>query len=233
MEKALYVLWDPPGPHEMAPALLDLKPRGLQINLVDDQVIPAWGGALKVEDPPMAGLVSLWLDSARPEARAPFEEVLMARTSRLAGYLVTESEPLTNTTHPPVLGRRTWGFSQLAFLRRPERFTQEEFVATWQAVQTDLAMRTQSTFRYVQNVIWRRLLAGSPPWAGIVEECFPMEAMTDLHSFYDAGGDDQRLAENMRSMLETVSRFQDPGATEVIWTSQFVFRSPWPAPTEG
>lgn len=227
MEKVLYAVWDPPPRAELAAALEALEPRGLQVNLVDSDVVPAWGGHLKVEDPPMDGLVSLWLDTAVDSFRAPFDDLLTRCTSRLAGYLVTESEPLVNRSHPPEPGRRTWGFSQLAFLRRPARLGPEEFVRTWQQVQTAMAMETQSTFRYVQNVVVRALTGDAPPWAAVVEECFPSEAMTDLHVFYDAVGDDGRLADHMRRMAEGVAAFQDPGDTEVIWTSQYFYRSPW------
>jgi len=90
-----------------------------------------------------------------------------------------------------------------------------------------MAIETQSTFRYVQNVVVRPLTPGSPPWAGIVEECFPIEAMTDLHAFYDTDGDQARLSDNMSKMMDAVGRFQDRGSTEVIWTSQYVYRTPW------
>jgi hypothetical protein len=227
MEKVLYVLWAPSSRNELAAALVALEPRGLQINVVDEDVVPAWGGRLKVEDPPMEGMVTVWLDSATARSRSPYEEVLAGATSRMAGYLVTESEPLPNSTRPSRPGERTWGFSQLAFLRRPEWLRPEEFVETWQRIQTTLAMETQSAFRYVQNVVARRLSADAPPWAGIVEECFPIEAMTDLHVFYDAVGDDERLSANMTRMVEAVSQFQDVDSTEVIWTSEYVYRRPW------
>lgn len=234
----MYVLWRPegrPAPewsaamlHGLVADLLALEPRGLQLNLVDGHVVPAWGGGLVVEAPPPEAVVSLWLDTAVPAARQPFETRLAdpGIAARLAGYLVTESEPIVNTAHPAGPGTRTWGFSQVAFLRRPERLAVDEFIDTWHRGQTPVAIETQSTFRYVQNVVARALLPG-PPWAGIVEECFPAEAMTDLHVFYDAVGDEERLARNMTRMMESVGRFTDPGQVEVIWTSQYVLRTPW------
>jgi len=96
----------------------------------------------------------------------------------------------------------------------------------WHRGQTPVAIETQSTFRYVQNVVARPLVPG-PPWAGLVEECFPIEAMTDLHVFYDAVGDDARLARNMERMMESVGRFTDPGQVEVIWTSEYVLHRAW------
>jgi hypothetical protein len=236
MEKAIYVMWRPPGTdgpafaagvrHELAAQLLAVGARGLQLNLVDEDVLPAWGGRLALAHQPPDGVLSLWLDSASPAARRPYEEIMAGYTARLAGYLVTESEPLRNTTHPPQAGQRTWGFAQIAFLRRPAALTVDEFLERWLEGQTAVAVETQSTFRYVQNVVSRPLTPEDPPLAGIVEECFPIEAMTDLHSFYDAVGDDERLAKNMERMMDSVGRFSDPGQIEVIWTSQFVLLDP-------
>lgn len=54
---------------------------------------------------------------------------------------------------------------------------------------TPVAIRTQNTEAYVQNIVEEVLTDGSPEVAGIVEEHFPMAAMTDPHVFYGSGGD--------------------------------------------
>lgn len=236
----MYVLWRPTSRNDsdwssflreqVAPRILDCTTgiRGLQLNLVDEHVIPAWGGSLVVDGPPPSGVVSVWLDTAVPAVRQPLETLLAGPevSGRLAGFLVTESEPLVNVAHHPVPGTRTWGFAQVAFLRRPDRLSPEEFIDAWHNGQTPVAIDTQSTFRYVQNVVARPLVPG-PPWVGLVEECFPIEAMTDLHVFYDSVGDDEQLGRNMSRMMESVGRFTDPGQVEAIWTSQYVVRDAW------
>ena len=122
------------------------------------------------------------------------------------------------------VGTRTDGFANIAFLRRPERLSVAEWLDGWQNGQTPVAIETQSTFGYTQNVVVRPVTIDAPRFDGIVEELFPPEAMTDLHAFFDATGDDDKLARNMARMGESTARF---GATEnidVVPTSQYVYR---------
>ena len=209
--------------HDVADALLALDVRGLQINVADDAVTPAVI-RIKELDPQMEAVVSVWLDTVMDAARQPVDEVLTVATARLAGYLVTESVPLPNTTRGAPLGTRTDGFANIAFLRRPERLSVAEWLDAWQNGQTPVAIETQSTFGYTQNVVVRPVTIDAPRFDGIVEELFPPEAMTDLHAFFDATGDDDKLARNMARMGESTARF---GATEnidVVPTSQYVYR---------
>ncbi len=144
---------------------------------------------------------------------------------RWHGYLVTEAEPLRNTTTPTGRDGRVPGFAQLVTLIRPEGLSWGEWRRLWQGAHTPVAIGTQSTFRYVQNVVFRALAAGAPPYAAIVEECFPAEAATDLHVFFDAVGDDARLARHMAAMSESCDRFMD-GAAPVAWTAEYLFDDP-------
>jgi hypothetical protein len=66
-----------------------------------------------------------------------------------------------------------------------------------------------------------------PAFDGIVEELFPPEALTDLHAFFDAVGDDEKLQRNMTAMGESTDRFGASESIDVVPTSQYVFRSPF------
>jgi hypothetical protein len=114
------------------------------------------------------------------------------------------------------------GFAQLVGLTRPARLSWAEWRRIWQGGHTSVAINTQSTFRYVQNVVFRAVTAGAPGLAAIVEECFPIEAARDLHVFFDAVGDDARLARHMAAMSESCDRFMD-GADPVAWTTEWLF----------
>jgi len=229
----VYVLWRDDGDavaafaerltSEVAPALLALGVRGLQVNVADDAVAAA---VIRVQelDPQMEAVVSVWMDTAMDSMRRPVEDVLRRAGARVAGYLVTESVPLPNTIRPAPLGERTDGFANIAFLRRPDRLSVGDWLDAWQNGQTLVAIETQSTFGYTQNVVVRAVTPDAPHFDGIVEELFPPEALTDLHAFFDATGDDDRLARNMARMGESTARF---GATEnidVVPTSQYVYR---------
>ena len=105
--------------------LAKLGARGLTLHLSDRaDVADVLRARISKLAAPVSGLVSFWLDSA--DERAPLERVLAEATSRLAGYLVVESVPLRNTTHPAPLGRRTPGVVMLALIERPERLAWED-----------------------------------------------------------------------------------------------------------
>jgi hypothetical protein len=175
----------------------------------------------------MEAVVSVWVDTAMDLARHPIETVLAGAASTVAGYLVTESTPLRNTARRADRGARTDGFANLAFLRRPARLTPAAWLDAWQNGHSQLAVDTQSTFGYTQNVVVRPVTEDAPPFDGIVEELFPPEALTDLHAFFDAVGDDEKLTRNMTAMGESTARFGASESIDVVPTSQYVFASPF------
>ncbi len=204
------------------PALLDQGARSVQVNLTD----PALGHPFGVEpDPGSAQIhaaVSVWVDSAEGSRAAAVLPDAGNGGAEWHGWLVCEAEPLTNRAHPPGPDRRVPGFAQLVALTRPGRLSWGEWRHIWQGAHTSVALNTQSTFRYVQNVVFRALTSGAPAFAAVVEECFPIEAATDLHVFFDAIGDEAKLARHMAAMSESCDRFMD-GADPVAWTTEWVY----------
>ena len=49
-----------------------------------------------------------------------------------------------------------------------------------------------------------------------------MAAATDLHVFFDAVGDDAKLARRMAAMSDSCDRFMD-GVAPVAWTAEYLF----------
>lgn len=234
MEKTVYALWAPPDEHvavgrrvrdELVGSLLATGgPRGLQVNVVDDEVVPSpWTPAAAPGEATLAAVVNLWVDSARDAARRPLDRAVESLGVRWAGWLVSESEPLAA---PAAAGARRDGFAQMVLLRRPGRLDPVEWRRRWQEGHTDVAIETQSSFRYVQNLVVRPLHEDSPPVAAIVEECFPAAAMTDVGAFYDAGDDAELLRDRMDTMVASVSRFLDVGTDPLVWTSEYVVLPP-------
>jgi len=238
VEKVVYVLWRDGGTRVEAwsaglraagaGVLPEAGALGVQVNVADEAVAPALLRMAEI-DPQMEAVVSVWVDSARSAARGPLDDALAAvpGTERVEAYLVTESEPLPNTAHPVAPGERTPGFANLAFLRRPRDMTPEAWIAAWHDGHTQVAIDTQSTFGYVQNVVARPLTPGAPAVDGIVEELFPIEALTDMHAFFDAP-DDAELARRMGLMAESTSRFGADRALDLVPTSRYVLSTPSP-----
>jgi len=230
VEKLLYVIWKPDdvpierfrsallGP--TARGLIAAGTRGLTVTLADEQALP--GLQITQMPQPLTGVVSVWLDTALN--RAPVEAALARVTARLAGYLALESVPLVNTRHVSPLGERTPGLYTVAFLEKPDALTYDEWLQRWQGQHTALAIETQSTFLYIQNVLGRALTAGAPPWVAIVEEAFPAEAATDPMVFYGAGGSPERLQEHQRRMMASCERFIDFNRFETHPMSAYILQ---------
>ena len=230
MEKLLYVIWKPDEVSmerfrsdllgATAHELIAAGARGLAVTLADERALP--GLRITQMRQPLAGMVSVWLDTALN--RAPVEEALARVTARLAGYLALESVPLVNTRYVSPLGERTPGLYTVAFLEKPDALTYDEWLQRWQGQHTALAIETQSTFLYIQNVLVRAFTADAPPWVAIVEEAFPAEAATDPMVFYNAGGSPERLKEHQRRMMESCERFIDFNRFETHPMSAYVLQ---------
>jgi hypothetical protein len=176
--------------------------------------------------PQIDGFLSLWVDSAIEKFRKPFDQVIETAVARMAGYLVTESQPIRNTRFPVAPGERTPGFSQLAFLKRPPRLTQEAWLDTWHNHHTQVAIDTQDNFLYVQNVVVRPLTHAAPVYDAIVEECFPAAAMTDPYAFFNAVGDEDKFQRHVQAMMESCQRFIDFDKIDVVPSSQYIIKTP-------
>jgi hypothetical protein len=59
----------------------------------------------------------------------------------------------------------------------------------------------------------------------MVEECFPEEAMTDEHVFFDAVGDPRKFEENVQKIMAGVNGFVDIDTIDVFPTSQYIIKS--------
>lgn len=229
MEKLVYALWKGSEDYKdfnkrllgpLRKKLVKLGADRLQINVVDDTVAP--GAPLRQENlrPGPSALVSFWVNSSH--IRGPFEKALEAEAPRIAGYAVTESTVLPITkVHKD--GDRTKGFSQIALIQCPPRVTRDYYLDTWLGSHTQVGVETQSNFYYCQNIVNRVLTAGSPHWISIVEECFPIEAMTDAQAFYDAAGDQAKFEQRLDRMMSSCGRFIDVDKIDVLITSEFRF----------
>jgi hypothetical protein len=202
--------------------LLEAGVRKLQFNVVDDDVAPANGLRIEATRPAFDGLVSLWVDSA--VYRQPLEEIIARHCSHYAGYLVTESEPIVNTRYRAPVGERTEGMAQVVFLQKPSRLDFQDWIDIWHGSHTQIAIDTQSTFGYRQNVIVRTMTYGAAVYDAIIEELFPPEAMSDPNAFYAAGDDDKLREDRQRIMIESCARFIDFDKIDCIPTSEYIMK---------
>jgi hypothetical protein len=232
MEKVLYPVWKSAELggdefrdillNELGPALLELGVRGLRVAVVDSEVKAAAGLRMENCRPVMDAMISVWMDST--VYRAPIEAAIESSVARMVGYLVTESEPIPNTEHPVTEGERTFGMCQVVFLQRPRRLSEQQWLDIWHGSHTQVAIDTQSTFGYRQNVIARPMTYGAPPFDAIIEEHFPPEAMSSAQAFYGANSEEEMQA-HLKAMVESCTRFIDFDKIDVIPASEYTLKA--------
>jgi hypothetical protein len=207
----------------VADALLGLGIAGLSVNVRDSAVRHSLM-TLTTLDPPVAAVVSLWTQQSYGQQTTAALDLLAAECEQLGAYLVTESVPLKA---PPVESRsRTPGLANIALLRRPDGLDQATWLNRWQLSHTSVAIETQSTFGYTQNWVVRTLTPDAPGIAGIVEELFPAEAITDLKAFFGAA-DDNDLQDRLGRMVASTTAFGANENIDTVPTSRYVFKTPF------
>jgi hypothetical protein len=243
VQKLMYAVWRNPEEDpavfaerlrtSFADRLLGLPVLGLRVNVVDAEVLPGAGLApdglrRAMIEPQMEAVVSLWVHSATPYRFAEVAEAMREVGERIAGYVVVESEPIPTPIEAAPLDGRGAGFSQLAFIQRSENQDADAWRRRWLDHHTAVAVETQSTFGYRQNLVVYALQDDGPAWAAIVEEEFPIEALTDWHVLYATDGDPRILEEHSGRMSASTSTFIDLAAgLDVLPTSSFLRRDPF------
>jgi hypothetical protein len=218
--KLVYALWGSDlnsalTAPELRVALGDAGATRLQLNLDDADVAQA---KLRITtfDAPVQAVASVWTERSEHAV----SELLVTAAERCSGWEVTEQVPLAPP--PPADGERYPALAQVAFLRIPAELDAGEWQRRWQGQHTAVAMQTQATFGYVQNRVLRPVL-GADRVDAVVEELFPMAAMTDVHAFYGSGGDDAELQRRLGLMIESVTSFGAHTNLDVVPTSRYVY----------
>ena len=234
MEKLIYPLWRAPDVsadgfrdnllQQLSPQLQAMPGiRGIRL-CVADSAVAAAAGRIMANNPPLPDAVlSLWVDDSG--AATTWEGLIDNQVSHRSAYQVVESEPLPNqAVHPSQAGERLYGMCHVVFFRKPEAMARDHWLEIWQGSHTAVAIETQSTFGYRQNVVVRTLDAHSEYFDAIVEENFPPGAMTSDHDFYDSAGDEELLQQRMTAMMESCVRFIDFESIDVIPMSEYLLK---------
>jgi hypothetical protein len=215
MEKLVYLLWRESSEETDAfarrlvsavgPKLCASGARQVAVNAAHREADLARTVPIRDSGPQFAGLVSFWLGCV--DDAPAYEAILRDGAARAAGYLVTESVPrdFDQRTWPD--GVRSPGVKMISVFEQPARLTRAEFIARWHGSHTPLSLEVHPLWRYVRNVVARRLTDGAPDYAGIVEEHVrELADLTDPARFY--GGKD-KMAANIQRILADARSFLD------------------------
>ena len=195
-------------------ALAEVGVETLQVNVQDAAV----EGALAlqhVETPIESVLVTSGGDPSGVLA------ILNAYAHHVVGWEVDARVVLP----PPRVGNgnRAPVMAQLAFLRCPDSMPYDEWLAYWQGPHTPVAVETQGTVGYVQNRVIKALTPDTPQVDAIVEELFPMAALTDMHAYYGSSGDDDELQRRIARLMESVAHMGADRDLDLVPTSRYVW----------
>ncbi|NLR70642.1 EthD domain-containing protein [Novosphingobium sp. ERN07] len=251
MEKVIAALWAPDGQDhaEYGAHLLKSLPAALaaagahniRLNVRDAAVAAGDGLVQRWQAPQQAAIAQFWMPSANARFRGEVDAALAAHSASFAAWLVCESTIIANTAHSCSrnvspgkraagefseakhfdIPERTWGWSQASFISFRADMTRAEAIAHWHSHHTRVAIETQANFEYVQNLIVRPLTENAPAYDAFVEECFPLEALTQPEVFFDAVGQPDKFAANTAAMMESCNGFIDFTRIDIIPTSQF------------
>jgi hypothetical protein len=189
--------------------------RRLQLNLDDEDVAPAMRIATGTDR--IAAIVSVWADSDEAVTRE-----LDAVTTDLAGWEVDERLPIPPPESPP--GVRMDALANVAVLKRPDDLDRDEWLHRWLVDHTPIAIATQASFGYVQNIVTRRVTDDPPRRVdALVEELFPSAGMLDMHAFYGSGGDDAELNDRLTKLMASVARIGFDHDIDLVPGSRYVY----------
>ena len=189
-----------------------------QLNVDDEAVAPALRfGPGDSHGRPITAMVTLWTDGDPAAAVG----VVADLAPEVHAWRVTERRPI----EPPAVpdGQRADALANIAVLRRPEGMSREEYLNIWLVDHTPIAIATQNTFGYIQNIVEEALTPGSPELSAIVEELFPMAGLTDMHEFYGSDGDDEELNRRIAELMTSVARFGADQGLDLVPTSRYVW----------
>jgi hypothetical protein len=185
----------------------------LQLNVDDEPVAAAM--RFGEFDEPVRAVVSTW--DADPAAVAR----VLARVGRVHGYAVHERRRLD----PPEAwdGSRADALANVAILRRPAELDRDEWIRRWMVEHTPVAIRTQATFGYVQNIVTAPVTDAAPPVDALVEELFPSAAIKDMHAFYGSRGDDAELHRRLDELMASVARIGADRDLDLVPSSRYLY----------
>ncbi|MGA6204351.1 hypothetical protein [Nocardia testacea] len=200
---------------ELRNALATAGATAVALNLDDADVAPAmmrFGPAARI-----TALVSVWTEGDPAAAVRTVADV--AEEPAPHAYRVREHVRLDPLPVPD--GTRSDALADIALLRRPESMPRAEYLRYWLVHHTPIAIRTQNTVAYIQNVVEETLTPAAPEVAAVVEEHFPMAAMTDPHEFYGSGGDQAELDRRITELMASVARFGADTGLDLVPTSRY------------
>lgn len=201
---------------DVGPRLADAGATRAEVGVSDSGVSSAML-RLTAFDSPVDAVISVWV----PDVDDVVDRVVRVLTgfgACVEGWLVEEE----STVPPPdvPLGERLPGLTNVTFLRRPDEMSYDRWLRAWDD-HTALAVAHQGTMGHVRNLVVGPATQDAPPVDAVVEEVYPIEALTDPHAFYGSRGDGHELWRRATRLLESSASIGTDRRVDVVPTSRF------------
>lgn len=212
---------------ELCSEIREAGARTLQVNVSD--VATRAGYRVATVEPPIDAVVTVTADEtadstgdgqADDELDTDAVHAALSRRGHVVGGWWTEVEMPDEPDDVPQ-GQRLDQLAQVALLRRPSAVPEEEWVERWRGEHTRERQEHQGAVAHVQHRVVHEAWPGSPDVAAIVEEHFPMEAVSDPHAFFGSDGDDDELERRRSRMVTAVERLGADQRLDVVPTSRY------------
>jgi len=117
---------------------------------------------------------------------------------------------------------RIAGSMQFCSFRKIGSLSHDAFMRIWREDHTQVAIDCQSTFGYRQHEVleWLR---GELNADAIVEEHFPLTALSDPTEMFGAIGDPAAMQSNLKHIIDSCDRFIDKQTVNVIHMSEYQY----------
>jgi hypothetical protein len=223
--KLMYAAWGDDLPDRLRDEglhqrLADAGVHRLQLNLDDGDVAPAMRIATGPDH--IGAIITTWSDDSDDDVAVAVTAALRDATTRLAGWEVDERLPIPPPDSPH--GERMDTLANIAVLKRPDDLDRDVWLHRWLVDHTPIAISTQATFGYVQNVVTRPVTDDPPRVVdALVEELFPSAGMVDMHAFYGSGGDDAELNDRLTRLMTSVARIGFDHDIDLVPSSRYVY----------
>lgn len=202
--------------------LADPSVLSLKLCIVDDFVAPAAAYRMQsIMTPAWDACVIAWCHAA--DNILAHRAALDNSCDHFHAYIVSESDRLPVDYSALQRGDKSDGMNEIVALQKPDWLAREEWIRIWHESHTQIAIDTQSTYGYRQNIVSRALTPDAPGVDAFIEENFPEKAIHSRLGFYDVDTEEEKQ-QREQAMIESCARFIDFEKIDCTPTSEYILK---------
>lgn len=211
---------------QVAPRLLALGAERLTVTVADEAADVPGPNPFVPKGLPVA-LVSVWSDGGAE----PFIAEVRSAGFVVHGYEVDETVPTTYGDNRHAAPRdwpdgvRSRGVTAVSLIEQHPNLDYDEWVRRWHGRMSPVSERIQPRTRYVRNRVLRALTPDAPPWAAIVEECWPSPKHVSNPFLFYGASNPVTLVWNSLQILAAVTAFTRLTRVRTFMASEWFIRS--------